>query len=61
MLAFDRLGWSLQRQNGGHFVLAKPGHMATVTVPDTRRVARGCLRRLIRLADLTVNEFAAQA
>jgi len=37
--------------------LIKPGHMSTLSVPDHKEVARGTLRALIRLADLTVEQF----
>ena len=54
---FELLGWQLARQADSHMVLVKEGHIATLSVPDHREVARGTLRRLIRAADLTVAEF----
>jgi hypothetical protein len=42
-------------------VLVKDGHLATLSVPDHREVARGTLPKLIRLAELTVAEFVAAA
>ena len=55
--AFESLGWSVARQRGGHIIMTKPGHMATLSVPDHRTVAKGTLRSLIRHANLTVEEF----
>ena len=55
---FLSFGWQVARQRGSHIILIKPGHIATLSVPDHREVARGTLRALIRLADLTVEQFA---
>ena len=57
--AFESLGWQVVRQTGSHIVLVKDGHRATLSVPDHREVARGTLRKLIRSADLAVDEFVA--
>ena len=58
---FAKDGWQMARQRGSHMVLVKTGHMATLSVPDHREVARGTLRSLIRSSDMTVDEFAALA
>ena len=57
--AFRKLGWELARQRGSHIILIKPGHPATLSVPDHPQVARGTLRALINRAGLTVEEFLA--
>ncbi len=49
------------RQRGSHMILVKPGHMAMLSVPDHREVARGTLRSLIRSSGLTVEKLAALA
>lgn len=54
---FESFGWQVARQRGSHIILIKPGHIATLSVPDHKEVARGTLRALIRLADLTVEQF----
>jgi predicted RNA binding protein YcfA (HicA-like mRNA interferase family) len=59
--AFAQDGWQMVRQRGSHMILIKPGHMATLSVPDHREVAKGTLRSLIRASGLTVDEFAALA
>ena len=56
---FERLGWSVARQRGGHIIMTKPGEMATLSVPNHSTVAKGTLRSLIRSAGLTVAEFCA--
>ncbi|MBN2465656.1 type II toxin-antitoxin system HicA family toxin [candidate division WOR-3 bacterium] len=59
--AFERLGWSAARQHGSHIVMTKPGHIATLSIPDHPEVARGTLRMLIAKAGLTVQEFVTAA
>lgn len=59
--AFERMGWGFVRQSGSHMILTKAGHIATLSVPDHKEVARGTLRGLIRAAGLTVDEFISQA
>ncbi len=54
-------GWQMVRQRGSHMILVKDGHMATLSVPDHREVAKGTLRSLIRSSGLTVEKFAALA
>ena len=56
---FVTLGWEIARQRGSHIILVKDGHLATLSVPDHRIVAKGTLRSLIRAADVTVAEFLA--
>lgn len=57
--AFGRDGWQQARQRGSHIIMVKEGHMATLSVPDHREVAKGTLRSLIRASGLTVEKFAA--
>jgi predicted RNA binding protein YcfA (HicA-like mRNA interferase family) len=54
---FRRLGWEIARQRGSHIILVKEKHIATLSVPNHREVARGTLRSLIARADLTIEEF----
>ena len=54
---FESLGWKVARQRGSHIILIKENHPATLSVPNHREVARGTLRRLIRAADLSADEF----
>jgi len=54
---FKHLGWEVARQRGSHIILVKERHIATLSVPDHREVARGTLRTLIARAGITVEEF----
>jgi len=54
---FEKLGWQIARQRGSHIIMVKEGHIATLSVPDHREIARGTLRALITRAGLTVQEF----
>jgi len=55
--AFQRAGWKVRRQAGSHVALDKEGELATLSVPMHRELDKGLLRRLIRDAGLTVEEF----
>ena len=54
---FGTLGWEVARQKGSHIILVKEGHIATLSVPDYKEVAKGTLRKLITRAGITVEEF----
>jgi predicted RNA binding protein YcfA (HicA-like mRNA interferase family) len=56
--AFSKGGWQMVRQRGSHMILVKAGHMASLSVPDHREVAKGTLRSLIRSRGMTVEQFA---
>ena len=55
--AFERMGWTFRRQSGSHMVFTKAGSIASLSIPDHRELAPGTLRKLIRLAGSTVEEF----
>ena len=57
----EQIGYSVVRQRGSHIRLrdeAKENHLP-VTVPDHKTIKRGLLRKILRDADLTVEEFVA--
>jgi len=56
--AFARAGWTADRRKGSHVILLKPGHNASLSIPQHRELAPGTLRSLIRAAGMTVEEFA---
>ena len=56
---FVRAGWTVARRRGSHIMLTKPGFQWTLSVPDHPRLGRGLLRKLIKQAGLTVEEFNA--
>jgi len=35
--AFERCGWQLVRQRGSHMILVKEGHIASLSVPITKK------------------------
>ena len=55
--AFEKLGWEAARQRGSHIVLVKEKHIATLSVPKHKEVARGTLRSLVKRAGITPEEF----
>ena len=56
---FEKLGWDVVRRRGSHIILTKTGHIATLSVPKHREVARGTLRSLIKKAGVSPGEFEA--
>ena len=54
---FQKAGWVKDRQRGRHVILIKPGHAASLSVPQHREIAPGTLRALIRAARMSVDEF----
>ena len=57
--AFERAGWRRARQKGSHVSLVKSGVNVNLSVPLHRELDRGTLRKLIRLAGFSVDEFVA--
>lgn len=55
--AFLRDGWTFARQRGSHMILIKPGHIASLSVPDHKELAKGTLRGLLRCAGMTPERF----
>ncbi|KAF5414942.1 MAG: type II toxin-antitoxin system HicA family toxin [Euryarchaeota archaeon] len=55
--AFSKDGWFMARQTGSHVIMVKTGCMVTLSVPKHRELDRGTLRKLIKLAGLSVDEF----
>jgi len=55
--AFEKNGWTLARYIDDHSILKKEGERFLLSIPDHDPVKKGTLRRLIRDARLSVNEF----
>ncbi|MFQ6056725.1 MAG: type II toxin-antitoxin system HicA family toxin [Methanosarcinales archaeon] len=55
--AFNKAGWLVARQTGSHIIMVKSGSKVTLSVPRHKELDRGTLRKLIKLAGLTVDEF----
>jgi len=55
--AFSRAGWFPHRQVGSHVVLRKEGSKITLTIPKHKELKPGLLRHLIKVSELTVEDF----
>jgi predicted RNA binding protein YcfA (HicA-like mRNA interferase family) len=57
--AFEKIGYRVVRRKGSHIRLRDDDNEKhrPLTVPDHKTLKTGLLRRLIRDADLTVEEF----
>lgn len=54
---FQKAGWQPLGRVGSHLVLVKPGVRVNLSIPQHKELSVGTLRRLIRNAALTVDEF----
>lgn len=54
---FKRAGWSVNRQVGSHVMLTKLGYLYTLSVPQHKELGIGILKKLIKQAGLSVEEF----
>jgi predicted RNA binding protein YcfA (HicA-like mRNA interferase family) len=55
--AFEKTGWTFNRQRGSHMILTRVGAAVNLSIPDHRELDRGLLRGLIRDAGMTVDQF----
>jgi predicted RNA binding protein YcfA (HicA-like mRNA interferase family) len=56
---FSRAGWSVARQKGSHVMMTKAGYQYTLSIPQHRELGPGLLRKLLRQAELTADQFNA--
>ncbi|MBI5233301.1 MAG: type II toxin-antitoxin system HicA family toxin [Deltaproteobacteria bacterium] len=54
---FQRAGWTTNRQKGSHVMMTKPGYQWTLSIPQHNELGPGLLRKLIRQAEITIEEF----
>ena len=54
---FKRAGWSVARQVGSHVMMVKPDYPYTLSIPQHNELGLGLLRKLIKQAKLSVEEF----
>lgn len=54
---FERAGWTVARRRGSHVMLVKSGYEYTLSIPQHDELGPGLLRKLIRQAALSVEEF----
>jgi predicted RNA binding protein YcfA (HicA-like mRNA interferase family) len=55
--AFEGAGWQHDRTRGSHYILTRSGQPGLLSVPMHDPIKRGTLRRLIREAGMTVDQF----
>ena len=55
--AFERAGWQVRGQMGSHVMMTKAGERANLSVPQHKELSVGTLRKLIRVAGLSVDAF----
>jgi len=54
---FQRAGWQVNRQKGSHVMMTKEGYEYTLSIPQHPELGPGILRKLIKQANLSVEEF----
>lgn len=54
---FRRAGWTVARQVGSHVMLVKIGYPYTLSVPQHKELGIGILKKLLRYANISVDEF----
>ncbi len=54
---WERAGFLVRRQSGSHIIMRRTDPYAMVSVPNHRAVKPGTLRKIIKDAGLTVDEF----
>jgi len=54
---FQKAGWSGARQKGSHVMLTKPGYQWTLSIPQHAELGSGLLIKLLRQANITIEEF----
>jgi predicted RNase H-like HicB family nuclease len=57
--ALEKIGFYIARQKGSHITLRRDDPKGRVTVPNHNPIKPGMLRRVIKDAGLTVDEFIA--
>ncbi|HET8564458.1 MAG TPA: type II toxin-antitoxin system HicA family toxin [Candidatus Binatia bacterium] len=54
---FIRAGWTVERRKGSHVMLTKAGYQYTLSIPQHRELGPGILRKLLRQAGISAEEF----
>ncbi|HHT9152422.1 MAG TPA: type II toxin-antitoxin system HicA family toxin [Candidatus Hypogeohydataceae bacterium YC40] len=55
----QKAGWSVARQKGSHVMMTKPNYEYTLSIPQHKELGPGIVRKLIRQAGLSIEEFNA--
>ena len=54
---FQKVGWTAVRQKGSHVMMTKSGYQWTLSIPQHKELGPGILRKLIKQANLPIEEF----
>lgn len=54
---FQKAGWSVARQKGSHVMMVKDGYLWTLSIPQHRELGEGLLKKLLKQAGLSIEEF----
>lgn len=54
---FRRAGWTVSRQRGSHVMMVKIDYEYTLSIPQHEELGPGLLRKLIRQAGVSVEQF----
>jgi len=54
---FRKAGWTVARQKGSHLMMVKTGYFWTLSIPQHKELGPGLLRKLLKQAEITVQEF----
>lgn len=57
--ALKKANFYFKRQEGSHVILRRDNPFVQVVVPDHKELDRGTLRSIIRMANLSVEEFVS--
>ncbi len=55
--ALSKNGFYFKRQQGSHIIMRRDNPFAQVVIPDHKELDRGTLRSIIKMANLSVEEF----
>ncbi|MFI5164323.1 MAG: type II toxin-antitoxin system HicA family toxin [Bacteroidia bacterium] len=54
---FQRKSWRIMRQKGSHVMMVKEGYLYTLSIPQHHELGVGLLRKLLRQAQISIDEF----
>jgi predicted RNA binding protein YcfA (HicA-like mRNA interferase family) len=55
--ALEKVGFTVRRQTGSHLIVQRGDPYAQIVVPNHKALKRGLLRKIIKDAGLTVEQF----
>ena len=54
---FQSVGWKVNRQKASHVMMTKPEYQYTLSIPQHKELGPGLLRKLLRQAEISPEEF----